>query len=373
MTGLRTRLWPVPAPVVDVALAAASLLDLWNMVDPEEGRFAVACALLASLALVLRRRAPLPVLVLTMPAVLVTSAVIAAQIALYTVARRTRDRTLLTCCATVFTACYVIPWPDPRPAGMSGLSTLAMLGYGLANAAAPIFLGQLVQARHELRARLAEITATREHERLLVAQQVLATERARLAREMHDVVSHQVSLIAVRAGALQVSTADADTREAAATIRRLSAQTLDELRHMVGVLRASGSGPTDLTPQPTLDQLHTLVTGSGIETRLDIDLPVDLPLPVQRAVYRTVQEGLTNIRKHAPGATAVVEIRHEDDTVRTTVTNTAPTRPPLALPSARHGLAGLRQRAELLGGTLHAGPTGEHGYRLRLLLPVDHP
>lgn len=96
----------------------------------------------------------------------------------------------------------------------------------------------------------------------------------------------------------------------------------------------------------------------------------ELPPPVQRAVYRTVQEGLTNVRKHAPGATAIVEIARDGGMLRTTVTNTAPTRPVLPLPSAHHGLAGLRQRAGLLGGTLEAGATADGGFRLSLVLPA---
>jgi signal transduction histidine kinase len=241
----------------------------------------------------------------------------------------------------------------------------------VAQATSPVFLGQRVQARRELSLRLVEVSEAREHERLLIAQSVLATERAQLAREMHDAVSHQVSLIAVRAGALQVGSRDTEAKEAAATIRRLSVQTLDELRHMVGILRASGSRPTELTPQPSLADLDRLVAGSGIDTDLRTDLPGDLPPPVQRAVYRTVQEALTNIRKHAPGATATIRMRQEDRTLRVTVTNTAPSRPALSLPGAHHGLIGLRQRAELLGGTVTSRHLGDGGYELRLVLPVD--
>jgi signal transduction histidine kinase len=188
---------------------------------------------------------------------------------------------------------------------------------------------------------------------------------------MHDVVSHQVSLIAVQAGALQVGSPDAEARAAAATIRRLSVQTLEELRHMVGVLRASGSRPTELTPQPSLTDLRRLIDASGIETVLETDLPDGLPPALQRAVYRTVQEALTNVRKHAPGATATVRIRHRGDTLRATVTNTAATRPALRLPGAHHGLVGLRQRAALLGGTVTSGPTPDGGHTLCLTLPAD--
>ena len=106
-----------------------------------------------------------------------------------------------------------------------------------------MLLGRLVQARRDLAHRLSEIEEAREHERLLRSQAVLARERAQLAREMHDVVSHQVSLIAVQTGALQVAATDPDFEEGARTIRSLSVDTLDELRHMVTLLRASGGRP----------------------------------------------------------------------------------------------------------------------------------
>ncbi|WP_079055295.1 sensor histidine kinase, partial [Streptomyces neyagawaensis] len=236
-------------------------------------------------------------------------------------------RVLLAGCALAYAACDLTWWSWPAPEFLEPheSSALVTVTYSVATGAAPVFLGQLVQARRELSLRLDEISEAREHERLLLAQGVLARERAQLAREMHDVVSHQVSLIAVRAGALQVGSRDPGTREAASTIRRLSVQTLEELRHMVSVLRASGSRPTELTPQPSLADLRRLVDSSGIEAELRTDLPDDLPPAVQRAVYRTVQEALTNVRKHAPGATATIHLLRRGGTVHATVANTAPT------------------------------------------------
>ncbi|MEU9993319.1 histidine kinase [Streptomyces sp. NPDC048045] len=359
--------------LLDAALVCAAVADAWVNVDFNDQVAAPACALLGAFVLVLRRRAPLATYVLTLPTAMITDAVVAPLAALYTLASLSRHRVLLACCALVYAIADFLPWPWSalKTYELSGTHHLVNLSYTLATAAAPVFLGQLVQAQRELSLRLTEITEAREHERLLTAQGVLAKERAELAREMHDVVSHQVSLIAVQAGALQVGSRDTETRQAAATIRRLSVQTLDELRHMVSVLRAAGSRPTELTPQPSLADLQRLVDGSGIEAELKTDLPEDLPPTVQRAVYRTVQEALTNVRKHAAGATATVRILCKDGCVRVTVTNTVPTRPSLALPSARHGLAGLGQRAELLGGTVSSGPTADGGYELRLELPVE--
>jgi signal transduction histidine kinase len=357
------------APLLDAALVGASLLDVWFKVHIDE-QLRMACALVAAFSLLLRRRRPLLTFLLTLPAVLVSDAIFAALAALYTLASFTRHRALLAVCATAFTICDMTSWPSLNY-NLASTSTLFTLGYTAATAAAPVFLGQLVQTRSDLSQRLTEISEARDHKRLLTDQAVLAKERAQLAREMHDVVSHQVSLIAVRAGALQVGTQDAEVKEAAATIRRLSVQTLDELRHMVSVLRASGGRPTELTPQPSLADLERLVDNSGIRVELQTDVSDDLPPTVQRAIYRTVQEALTNVRKHAPGTTATVRIRHEDGAVRATVTNTAPTRPPLPLPSAHHGLVGLGQRAALLGGTVTSGPTADGGYELDLELPAE--
>ncbi|MEV0225557.1 histidine kinase [Streptomyces sp. NPDC050704] len=364
--------YPLAGPVADVVFVAVSLVDVGVHVYGHD-RWALACSLLAAFALGLRRRLPLTVFLLTLPTVLVTDAVFATLAALYTLATLSHRRVLLAGCALAVMACDITwwSWPFPELPELREPADLVPVTYSLAQAVAPVLLGQLVQARRELSLRLAEVSEAREHERRLLAQSVLAKERAELAREMHDVVSHQVSLIAVRAGALQVSSRDPETKEAAAVIRRLGVQTLDELRHMVGVLRAAGSRPTELTPQPSLADLRRLVDTSGIEAELRTDLPDTLSPPVQRAVYRTVQEALTNVRKHAPGAAAAIHVRHENGGVRVGITNTAPTRPALALPGAHHGLLGLRQRAELLGGTVLAGPTADGGYELRLELPAQ--
>ncbi|MFI5688108.1 sensor histidine kinase [Streptomyces sp. NPDC051636] len=354
----------------DAAFVGAALIDAWVNIDPADP-LRMAFALTAACVLVLRRRLPLLTFGLTLPAVLLSDAIFAALAALYTLASLTRRRTVLALCAMALTLSDMTSASPSLHLGLWNTSALIALGYTAATAAAPVFLGQLVQARRDLSLRLAEISQARDHERRLTEQAVLAKERAQLAREMHDVVSHQVSLIAVRAGALQVGTRDAEAKEAAATIRRLSVQTLDELRHMVNVLRDSQGRPTELTPQPSLTDLRRLVDASGIDADLKTDLPDGLSPALQRAVYRTVQEALTNVRKHAPGATATVHACREGDTVRVTVSNTAPARPPFPLPSAHYGLIGLRQRAALLGGTVTCGPTADGGYELRLELPTE--
>ncbi|WP_369394350.1 sensor histidine kinase [Streptomyces sp. CG1] len=360
----------IPDPVIDAAVVAVAVVDVLLSVE-EAGPVSQAMAALACASLAVRRRFPLPVFLLTLPASLMLDNVFAPFAALFTLAERSRNRRLLVVCAVLFALASAAPWPLYDLTAHDRTWTLVYFFYTLATAAAPVLLGQLVQARRDLARRLVEIEEAREHERLLHSQAVLARERAQLAREMHDVVSHQVSLIAVQAGALQVAATGPDFKEGARTIRSLSVDTLDELRHMVTLLRASGGRATELTPQPTLADLHKLVTTSGIDAELTGELPPEVGTTAQRAVYRTVQEALTNVRKHAPGASATVRLWRADDGAAfgVTVTNTPPTRPSLPLPGSHQGLIGLKERAELLGGTFESGPTADGGYAVTLHMP----
>lgn len=360
----------VPAWAVDVGLVALAVLDAWINLYDEGIPLAWSCVALGSAALVLRRRFPLTVFLLTLPMTLFMDVAVAPIAALYTLAASTRNRPLLAGCALLNAVAGTLAWPLSDAFTGDRTWTLVQFVYTLATAIAPVLFGQLVQARHDVARQLVEVEEAREHERALHAQTVLARERAQLAREMHDVVSHQVSLIAVQAGALQVAAKDPDARETARTIRSLSVDTLDELRHMVTLLRASGGKETDLALQPTLADLQQLIANSGIETTLTGELPADINTTAQRAVYRTIQEALTNVRKHAPGARAEVRLWHDTHHFGVTVTNTAPTRPSVALPSARHGLIGLKERAELLDGTLTAEPTRQGGYQVELRAPA---
>ncbi|ADD42348.1 sensor histidine kinase [Stackebrandtia nassauensis] len=356
-----------PAVLLDAALIAVAAADLWFNHMP--GNWWDDILLVTGvLALALRRRFPLAVFIATLPMPLLTGQSAASLIALFTVACQTRSRWLLSGCALVYAGLTIAPWWGGDD--ILAESSWPVWGvYSLAPAGAAVFLGQLVQTKQELSKRLDEINEVREHEQALTTQKVLAQERAHLAREMHDVVSHQVSLIAVRAGALQVSAQEPVAREAD-TIRTLATRTLDELRYMVSVLRAGGGGDTSLAPQPTLDQLGKLVHNAGMETQLQTGPLPELNPPMQRAIYRTVQEALTNARKHAPGAAVRIHVTQDDGVVLTEVINAAPNRPVVPLPSAKHGLIGLKQRAELLGGTLEAGPTDERGWRVALRMPL---
>lgn len=363
------RLWRrLPPFVIDllaVAVAVADAVIYAGDFDP----LSIVLTAVACGGLLLRRRFPLIAFILTLPSNLVQNLLAAPMIALFTLSRISRRRWLLAVCAAAFAVSTVFPWPLTAD-GDDQFGTAVYFVYQLATAAAPLFLGQLVQAREDLAKRLAEIERAREHERELYAESVLTRERAQLAREMHDVVSHQVSLIAVQAAALQVAGTSPDAREAGGTIRRLSVTTLDELRSMVALLRVAGSSSPGLAPQPTMSDLRALVNTSGIAAEVHGELPADVGVPVQRALYRTVQEALTNVRKHAPDASVTIEFSSTVSTVTVVVANARATRPALTLPGAGVGLIGLRERADLLGGTFTAEPTADGGFRVSMTLPV---
>ncbi|MGW7008903.1 sensor histidine kinase [Streptomyces sp. NPDC054933] len=360
------------ARAVDLGLVALAGLDAaLNYPPPRDWRFIASLA--AAAILLLRRRWPRTVLVATLPGLYAGNALIAAMVAGYTVARTERPVRHKALAALVVAAGAFIPWPVTALAKETVSDLVQQLIYAGMLGAGPVMLGLLAQTRKDLSDRIAELATLRDHERALHAQTVIAKERARIAREMHDVVSHQAGLIAVQAGALEVTARDPDVKEVAGTLRGLAVATLEELRSMILVLRAAGAGPTELAPQPTLADLPALVAASEVDAQLRID-GVDgrvLPEPVERAAYRTVQEALTNVRKHAPGAATTVTVLVEEESLRVCVRNGLPSAhaPRPDLPGGGHGIVGLRERATLLGGALTASPEPDGGFTVRLDLP----
>lgn len=325
-------------------------------------------SIVAALGLVVRRRLPYVSLALALPGLFVGSALIAAMIALYSVASGTRRRLPLVLATVITLAGYIVVSEVPEDVQELTFSVI----YGVLFVGGPIALGLLARTRRELATRIVELHAAQEEERRLAADQALATERANLAREMHDVVSHQISLVAVQAGALQVQTTDPDVRGTARTIRQLCVTTLEELRVMVAVLRRAGTpGAPETAPQPRLVDVPKLIEGSGIPSVVDLDLPEDLPANVQRTIYRTIQEGLTNARKHAPGATVTIRAAMTSRELTLTV-HSGPRMLGSAspLPGAGVGLTGLSERAALLGGTLDTSQ-GPKGFTVTLTIPTS--
>jgi signal transduction histidine kinase len=329
--------------------------------------------MIAAAGLLVRRRWPYVSLLLALPGFAWGFAVFAMMFALFSVARHER-RLPWVLGAAVVAFCCSPSWQSMFAglrADVASLQSLvaAVLFSGL-YVAAPTALGTARRTGAALRAEIRQRAELQEQRTRLAAEQALERERAVLAREMHDVVSNQVSLIAVQAGALRVASSDATAREVAGTIRSLSVTTLDELRAMIEVLRAAGGTDRGPIPQPTLEDLPELLGGSGIvvHSRLQTDHP--LPSAVQRAVFRLVQEGLTNARKHAPGADVHLAITTTGARVTVEFTADPPLAAPLDLPSAHHGLIGLRERAELLGGTLNRVLERDGTHTLRMVLPL---
>ncbi|MFE7525062.1 sensor histidine kinase [Kitasatospora sp. NPDC057542] len=350
-----------------------SLLDA-GLVAREAAWWQVALSTLAAVALFWRRRFPVAVLLLTMPGSWVDEIWLAPITAVYSVAaERPRPRVVVPC-GILFALVEFFHWPLPEDIVTLSRATALDAIQAVMLAAGPAATGLLARTRRELAVRLDELTRGQERESRLLAERVLISERGRLAREMHDVVSHQVSLISIQAGALQVSSPDPAAVTAARTIRELSVRTLDELRQMVGVLRGTGGLPdAPLAPQPRLADLPRLIEESGLAADTEL-VPGDRPWPeaVERAAYRTVQEALTNITKYAPDATVHVRVRAKGRRLRVEVRNEAPpVHPAEILPGGGHGLVGLRERAQLLGGTLTAGPTPDGGFEVRAELPAS--
>ena len=212
-------------------------------------------------------------------------------------------------------------------------------------------------------------------ERDLRTERARADERTRLAAEMHDVVTHRLNLMVLHAGALRVAAGDDSTREAAEGLRTAGCQALAELRDLVGVLRSGGRARI---PDVLPDRLANLVADSaatGLEVTLTEHGDADTISPaVRRTMYRVVQESLTNVHKHAPGAHTEITIHCGPSSVRAVIRNTAPSSAPgTAPPRSGNGLLGLRGRVEMVGGTLTAGPTDDGGFEVDAVLPAFVP
>jgi len=210
------------------------------------------------------------------------------------------------------------------------------------------------------------------------ARRDVAEERGRIARELHDVVAHHMSVISVQAGlAGFVFDSDRDTARAAlSTISGTSAEALDELRRMLRVLRSSDEDGVPATPMPGLARLGDMVErvrSSGVRVDLrTAGTARPLAPGVELCAYRVVQEALTNVLKHAPGAGASVELRYEPRQLEVTVTNDGQgVIPDKVRPGSGQGLMGMRERAKLYGGRVDIGPQSDGGFAVRLILPTS--
>ncbi|MGA5000454.1 sensor histidine kinase [Streptomyces arboris] len=265
------------------------------------------------------------------------------------------------------------PWLRPDPE--TGYLTSVIFGVLLILLV--LSWGMVVRSRRQLVLTLRERARRAEAEAELRAEQAQRLAREAIAREMHDVLAHRLTLLSVHAGALEFRP-DAPTAEiarAAGVIRDSAHEALQDLREIIGVLRGPGDTGEGERPQPTLATLDGLIDESrraGMKVTVDqrVAAPADAPAATGRTVYRIAQECLTNARKHAPGTEVTVTVTGgPGDGLTIEVANPAPTEPFERVPGSGQGLIGLTERATLAGGRLEHGPTPGGGFVVRAQLP----
>jgi signal transduction histidine kinase len=359
-------------------LAAFGLAELWLVhVGPKS--IAVPATAVAGLALSFRRLAPL----LTVAAVLGSIAVES----LLGVSLQKPDAPLLIALVAVYTAGAYLPLRD----AVAGLA-LAIAGIGASYAGSSTnghsdfaftsvvvtagwLVGRGMHGRVTQAAVIAERTQRLEQEAVAERAAAIAEERRRIARDLHDVIAHSVSVMVIQAGAAE----DLLDRDPAAVLEPIRAVqetgrgALVEISRLLGLLREDGA-ELGLAPQPRIDDLPELVAQTEA-AGLPVDLRVEgtarsLPLGVDLSVYRITQEALTNVRRHSAGGRASVVLRYNEAAVELAVENDG-----VASTNGHrggHGLVGMRERVAVFGGSLEAGPLPDGGFRVVARLPL-HP
>jgi signal transduction histidine kinase len=365
LRGRRDRIVDAAVYVGAFAIGAATLAGTWELHPPWLRVVAIVVGIAAVVSLRWRRTHPAAVGIGIGAVSLVLLTTSGANLAAtFNAAIRAPVRALVVIAGLLTAWALAGPllypfggsyWVD---AGACLLLTGVVLGWGL-----------FVRARREL-VRSLQAQADR------AAEEARAAERRRIAREMHDVLAHRLSLLSVHAGALEFHPdAPADeVAEAAGVIRRSAKTALEELRGVIGVLREdSGESPTE-APQPTLADLAALVeesrrAGMRITARIELGDAAP-PAAVGRTAYRIAQEGLTNARKHAPGAAVTLTVRAVGGDLQVEVRSLAPVAVAAAAPppGTGTGLIGLAERVSLAGGTLEHGVDGDGAFVLRASL-----
>ncbi|MEU1350885.1 sensor histidine kinase [Streptomyces sp. NPDC005775] len=352
--------------VIDAIDADPTTPDAFVFVDSIVG--AAACC-----ALWVRRRWPVGLaVVLTLLTIVEPVAAGAQLVALFSVAVHRPFRPVVLVGAAALLLTPVQPYLRPDPASSFMESTVI----GLLMALLALSWGMVVRSRRQLVVTLRERARRAETEAGLRAERAQRLAREDIAREMHDVLAHRLTLLSVHAGALEFrpDAPPAEVARAAGVIRDSAHEALQDLREIIGVLRSPRDGDGD-RPQPTLATLDALVAESrlaGMAVTLDnrIADPAAAPAATGRTVYRIAQEGLTNARKHAPGTEATVTVSGGPGRgITVEVRNPAPTEPFEHVPGSGQGLIGLTERATLAGGRLDHGPEPDGGFGVRAWLP----
>ncbi len=318
----------------------------------------VACVLLWW-----RRRWPVGVAVVNILISAVSGfATVAAILALFSLAVHRRSRVVFAMAGLAFACAFVfaVVRPQKEHLWLSMLISLLLV-------AGVVAWGMFVRARRQLVWSLRERAERAEADQRQQADQARAAERTRIAREMHDVLAHRISLVALHAGALELNPdlPPERVRETAELLRTTARQALEELRGVIGVLRDESGEAAPAAPQPTLADIPRLVEETRrAGAKIDFEMPADpaiVPAGLGRDAYRIVQEALTNVGKHARGTSTEVRVSGSPGAGLTvSVRNRLPAHAELGppLPGAGAGLLGLQERVALAGGTLVHGPDG---------------
>ncbi|MGW2046567.1 sensor histidine kinase [Streptomyces sp. NPDC001858] len=305
--------------------------------------------------------------------------ILAHALVLLFLALRTRPRVAFAALAATVLMTWVVQ-------GLVGGATYTSTGTtAVAVFGAVVLVGTAFRGLGEARTQLVEQETITAEER---ARRTLLEERNRIARELHDVVAHHMSVISIQAQVAPhlVENPSEELKENLAGIRQNALEALAELRRVLGVLRsenpddpyglgASGTGTAPDAPQPTLDRLDALLentraAGLDVVAAVEGEAPV-YPPGVQLSAYRIVQEALSNALRHAPGSRVRVEVTHSPRGLHLEVINSRPSEPVRPSPGAGHGLLGMRERAVMLGGHVNAYPTLHGGFAVTAFLPRD--
>jgi signal transduction histidine kinase len=365
----------------DLALALVAIATELGQVIGGEGTpsaWALVLAVVAGGALVLRRTAPVAVLATTLAAGVVIVALgddpsgVSALIALYSTAAVCELRVSLAALAlTAAIAATLSAATADTPGRQTSATFGAVIAAGLTIGAWG--LGAYAQTRRRYLRELEERAASAEREREQLARIAVHEERASIARELHDIVAHSVTvmLVGVR-GARDVLRTSPDTAEdTLARVERSGEQSLAELRRILALLRGPEQA-AESRPQPSLAELNDLVAGyraAGLPVRLEVvGEPPPLPSGVELSVYRIVQEALTNTLKHSDPTRVTVMLAFRDGRLELEVVDDGT--PTFAAATAGQGIIGMRERVSLLGGQLETGRRAGGGFRVAAHLPV---
>lgn len=363
-----------------IVMCGALALELSRVERPDSARYWIGVAVVAVM-LLLRRPFPIVALAVVAVATVVTSlTLVPIVVAVYSVPARhgVSWATLASTVVAVAATGFLFLFGDPRPVDLVSLTA----AFGMI-VVVPTLAGLWRYQRDALVTALRGRAEEAERNRMLLAEQAVADERRRIAREMHDMVAHRVTAIALQAGALSLNAPDERTGQFAETIRSVSVAALEELRGMVNVLR--GADDVDTPGQPaeadlpaSIGQLVDDAVATGADVELTLPNPLELnPLPdvppqVGRAVYRVVQESLTNAGKHAPHAAVEVRIDMTATELLVEVVNLLTPRA-ADVPGSGYGLIGMRERVQLAGGSLQAGRSDGNRFRVTARFPLDTP